>query len=132
VLFPDRFTRQSTRPVLFVPNLHDAAGTDSPFPTVSPLRGWNRVVEEIVSSDFVIASSLHGLIVAEAYGIPARYIRLSETESLFKYEDYALGSGRPGFDYATSFDEAVEMGGMAPISFDTQALLSAFPYDLWR
>jgi pyruvyltransferase len=80
----------------------------------------------------VLASSLHALIVAEAYGIPARYVRLSDHESIFKYNDYYLGTGRQQDKIATSVDEAVEMGGFAPPQFDASKLLKAFPFDLWQ
>ena len=132
-LFPDRFKRHSARPVLFVPNLHDL--TLAPtlgLPFVSPLRGWNAVVEQIVGADLVLASSLHGVVIAEAFGIPARHVRLTETEPPFKYDDYARGTGRSGIDSANSVAEALEMGGAPPISFDPQALLATFPHDLWE
>lgn len=38
-------------------------------------------------------------------------LRLTDNEPLFKYEDYYLGSGREHFEYATSVEEALEMGG---------------------
>ena len=75
---------------------------------------------------------MHGLVIAEAFGIPARYIRHSDFEHLFKYEDYVLGTGRSELAYATSFDEALEMGGMPPARFDSDRIMAAFPYDLWR
>jgi len=33
---------------------------------------WNLVIERILNSKFVIASSMHGIIVAESFGIPGR------------------------------------------------------------
>lgn len=102
------------------------------MPFVSPLRGWNAVVEQIVGADLVLASSLHGVVIAEAFGIPARHVRLTETEPPFKYDDYARGTGRSGIDSANSVAEALEMGGAPPISFDPQALLATFPHDLWE
>ncbi|MFT3817060.1 MAG: polysaccharide pyruvyl transferase family protein [Rubrivivax sp.] len=130
-LFADRFAPRPRRRAAFVPNLHDLEGLQSPVPVISPLWGWNRVVSEILGCELVLASSLHGLIVAESFGIPARYVRLSETENRFKYDDYAQGTGRPDLQPARSIAEGLAMGGLAPIVFDPQALLSAFPWDLW-
>lgn len=131
-LFPGRFQHRPQRAVAFVPNLHDLDTVDSPVPVISPLWGWNRVVHEILSCEMVVASSLHGLIVAESFGVPARYVRLSETENLFKYEDYAQGTGRATLQPARSITEGIAMGGLAPIAFDPEALIAAFPWDLWQ
>ena len=72
-------------------------------------------------------------MIAEAFGIPARYIRFSETENLFKYKDYYLGSGRAeeDFEFATTIDQGLEMGGAKPIRFNPEPLIKAFPKDLW-
>ena len=45
------------------------------------------MIEAILDSKFVILGSLHGLIIAEAYGIPARALRedISMMISLFGY-----------------------------------------------
>lgn len=55
-------------------------------PTTSPLR----MVHEISNSSLVIASSLHGLIVAHAVGTPAVHLLdgVQEQESDWKYRDY--------------------------------------------
>jgi pyruvyltransferase len=132
-LFKDRFRATSTTDYVVVPNLHDLALCLDQPNLVSPLWGWNRVVEQILSAKLVLASSLHGLIIAEAYGIPARYLRLSETENLFKYKDYYLGSGRTAADFvfATSVEEGLAMGGAPAIQYDPKPLLQAFPFSLW-
>ena len=98
---------------------------------VYPIDPWDEVVEKILDSKFVISSSLHGVILAEAYGIPARYLRTSENESLFKYEDYYEGTGRPNFQFAKSVDEALLMGGEPPIICDLAKLYEAFPFECW-
>lgn len=117
----------------FVPNLHDLgletdlAGAE----LINPFLSWNRCIEAIIGARLIVASSLHGLIIAEAFGIPARYVRLSEGENLFKYRDYYAGSGRDEFTFATSVAEAIEMGGERPPVYDVDRLLAAFPIDLW-
>ncbi|NMG67397.1 polysaccharide pyruvyl transferase family protein [Azoarcus indigens] len=131
-LFRERFECTGELPHVFVPNLHDLALVAGQSHVVSPLLGWNKVIAEILRARLVLASSLHGLIIAEAFGIPARYVRLSETENLFKYQDYYYGTGRENFEYAASIAEAIEMGGMPAFTFDPQPLLAAFPWDLWK
>ena len=131
-LLPQWRDRKRTRRYVFVPNMHDLPITQGWGEAVSPFSPWNVCFDRIAESELVIASSLHALVVAEAYGIPARYVRLSETEGLFKYEDYVLGTGRPDLEFARTIDEALEMGGMPPPKFDADKLLAAFPFDLWR
>ena len=99
---------------------------------VYPTEPWQVVVEKILDSKFVISSSLHGVIIAEAYGIPARLLRISENESLFKYQDYYLGTGRPHFQIAYSIEQALEMGGESPFHCDLNKLLDAFPIEFWE
>jgi pyruvyltransferase len=98
---------------------------------VYPTEPWNEVIEKILNSAFVVSSSLHGLVVAEAFGIPARWLRITENEAIFKYVDYYLGSGRPEFAFARSVEEALEMGGEKPFECDLEKLYRAFPFELW-
>ncbi|WP_227006318.1 polysaccharide pyruvyl transferase family protein [Rufibacter latericius] len=133
-LFPGRFRKTGQKRYVVVPNLHDlktvrSLGLEN---VISPVWGWNKCVEEILKAEFVIASSLHGLIIAEAFGIPACYIRFTETENLFKYNDYLMGTGRGEVEFATSVAQALEMGGMPAPQFDATKLLAAFPIDLWE
>ncbi len=98
---------------------------------VYPTEPWDQVIEKILNSKFVISSALHGVIVAEAFGIPARLLRISENESIFKYRDYYLGTNRSLFYPATSIEEALILGGEPPIQCDLVALYEAFPFDHW-
>lgn len=134
-----RFKSTFEKKAVFVPNLNDVKNvdvrknySDLGVATISPMQGWNIVVRDILKYSFVMASSLHGLIIAEAFGIPARYVRLSEHENMFKYQDYYEGTGRNLDDFARSVPEALEMGGMQPLHFAPSLLMAAFPYDLWE
>lgn len=98
---------------------------------VYPTEPWDTVIEKILASKFVIASSLHGIIVAEAFGIPARVLRITTHEPLFKYEDYYLGTNRPDFQVAFSLEEALNMGGERPMQCDLKKLYGAFPFEFW-
>lgn len=48
------------------------------------------VIDQICACDEIISSSLHGLICAEAYGVPSQWIKLSERPvgDGFKYHDF--------------------------------------------
>lgn len=53
-----------------------------------------KVVDDIVSCEYILSTSLHGLIVPHAYGIPAIWIKKGYiyTDG-FKFEDYFLSVG---------------------------------------
>jgi pyruvyltransferase len=83
----------------------------------------------MTQSRLVISGSLHGLIVAESYGIPARLLKMTWQEPLLKYIDYYESTGRPHFRYATSVLQALQLGGEDAPIIDCQRLLDAFPWD---
>ena len=130
-LFPTRFKATQELDHLVVGHLLDI----DQFPTsgnfLSPLTSWSKCVDTICKAKFVVSSSLHGIIVAEAFGIGACYLRLSEREPMLKYHDYYLGTGRESFNIATSVEQAMEMGPTAKPVLDTAKILNAFPIDLW-
>lgn len=92
---------------------------------------WDKVVAKILDSRLVISSSLHGVIVAEAFGIPARLLRVSEKEPMIKFCDYYLGTNRPNFQYAQSIEEAIFLQGEPPFQCDLEKLYDAFPFEFW-
>lgn len=57
---------------------------------------WKTVIDEVLSCEKIIASSLHGIIAAEAYGIPAMWEEYSAKiiGGDYKFQDYFLGTGR--------------------------------------
>lgn len=122
------------RDVLVVPNLHDYErfrvlyGDD--HDVLNPLTQLDQCIARIRAARFVTGSSLHGICIAESFGVPAR-LMASSTEPAFKYEDYFLGSGREVPRVAHSVDDALSYGGAPPPQFDEQRLLAAFPHDLW-
>jgi len=132
--FPE-FTRKEnpSRDYIVIPHYRE----EKLFPksedshVVYPTDYWEDVIEQILDSKFVISSALHGIVIAEAYGIPARLLRVTEREPFFKYADYYHGTNRPDFQFATSIEEALQMGGESPFDCDLKKLYEAFPFDLW-
>lgn len=117
------------RRVTVIPNLNDVAAYRG-VEYLDPRSPLEEVLRTIAQSELVVGSSLHGVIVAESLGVPARLVK-SSAEPSFKYDDYFLGTGRDGVTVASSVEEAVRMGGADRISYDPNPLLNAFPRDLW-
>lgn len=57
---------------------------------------WKQFVIEILKCKKIISSSLHGIVIAEAYGIPAEWAVYSDKVigGGFKFKDYLTGTGR--------------------------------------
>ena len=67
----------------------------------------------------MISSALSGIMVAEAFGIPARLIiapRENSTETIFKYADYYYGINRFKYRFATSIEEAFTRMGFRKVT----------------
>lgn len=134
--FPaDALGPRQRRPYVVVPHFNEppakykAYAEHLVFPNVKTIT----FVRKLLGAELVISSSLHGLVLAEAYGIPAVYLDWGNGDDRLKYDDYYLGTGRPQWHLGRSVEECLALGGNA--SFDLAAaqerLLDSFPYDLW-
>ncbi len=75
-----------------------AAGSAMKSIAVRGYEDWRRGIDEITSCDLIVSSSLHGLIVAEAYGIPAVWVEFGPSIPGwdFKFRDFYASIGKPG------------------------------------
>ncbi|WP_277454057.1 polysaccharide pyruvyl transferase family protein [Janibacter sp. DB-40] len=67
------------------------ATTDDALHVVDVGQGLERVVDDIASADRCISTSLHGIIVAQAYGVPWVWLRLDDDQlggDQFKFNDF--------------------------------------------
>lgn len=62
---------------------------------------WREIVRQIKSCKKIVTSSLHGIVLAEAYGVPVEWVKYSDKilGGQFKFQDYFLGTGRPKQTY---------------------------------
>ena len=93
---------------------------------------YTKIIDFITQAELIITPSLHGIIVAEAYGVNA--ILLNEGRlKMFKYDDYYLSTKRSTI-FATSVEEALRMKPLPLPNLTTmqQDLLRKFPYDIWK
>lgn len=131
-----RVPAHGRKPFVILPNLNDLGRflerTECAPHVVSPLSSVRRCMSRILSSELVVSSSLHGLIVAEAYGIRAQLLLPPDhAEPLFKYEDYYLSTGRTSFRVARDLREALSFGGEEIALPDLDRLEAAFPWDIF-
>jgi pyruvyltransferase len=120
------------RDYIVIPNYNDLPLFTHEKHIVSPLQPLSRVLKAIVNSRLVVSSSLHGVVLAEAYGIPAvLLLPAGHGESIFKYKDYYLGTGRNQFPVAKTIAEARSIKPAPPPIFRSQALIDAFPIDFF-
>lgn len=98
---------------------------------------WTDIIDEIVNSSFVISESLHGLIVAETYGVPNVWVEFKEHPSYwnFKFEDYYESINKyenklefNNFETMDIIMEKISNWEKARIAYDE--LLSYFPFEI--
>jgi pyruvyltransferase len=106
---------------------------DLPVDVVNPFCRPIRIAEKIARSERVISSSLHGLIFADALGIPAIPLRLDgNKEPPFKYEDYFEGTGRPVPGFSSNIVHALDRDPRAfrYSEVDLNRFVASFPFSL--
>lgn len=54
---------------------------------------WTDVIDEILSCEYIVSESLHGLIVAETYGIPNLWCNITLNKYNVKFHDYFQSIG---------------------------------------
>ena len=98
--------------------------------------GEERFIDQVLSVERVVSSSLHGLVAADAYGIPNARIKLSDgvIGGDFKFADYATGTGRKLWS-AVQVGEGFNIERLEKLqlndinNFDRDRLLEAAPWN---
>ena len=96
-----------------------------------------KIIDEIRASNLVISSALHGIIVAESYGIPTIWLKSSNLDD-FKYLDWYGSTLREEKDIAfmdninLSVPSKVAQPPIDIIKKMQSDLIKSFPFDLWK
>lgn len=101
LLYPGSSSR--TDEALLVPHFNDYSyfathkSASLGLRVLNPGADWREIVDAITAARLVISSSLHGIIVAEAYGVPAIWFRPNQAEGFLKFQDYYGSTQRAPF-----------------------------------
>lgn len=98
---------------------------------------WHSVIDEMCQCEAIFSSSLHGLILSDAYKIPNVWISVTDKMGgVFKYYDYFDSVERRNkkctiLTIDTEMSELLEqLNSWYPIQFDPQPLINACPVPL--
>lgn len=94
---------------------------------------YKDFVHKLLSCEKIISSSLHGIILAESYGIPA--VLLKPKVDFLKYDDWYYSTNRYNYLVAKTIEEGMSMEpSVLPTNLDElrKGLEKVFPYDLYE
>lgn len=95
-----------------------------------------EVIRQAVACESIVSTSLHGLILADSYGIPTAWLRVDGGKRLrgngFKFKDYFASTERPldsGVDMLGDDTQLPEISFLPPPVLDLDALVRACPFN---
>lgn len=113
----------SGSPPAIIPHWSNIEGTVEKYPhmkIISPMLPLQDFVDEVYSSPYVFSESLHGLIIADAFGTKNAWVDLGgDTGDGFKYADYYS---------TTSFPDTEKIVELNP----TACIVHKYKYDLFN
>lgn len=94
------------------------------------------VVDQICSCERIVSSSLHGIIIADAYGVNSKWMKLSDEVigGNFKFRDYFLSVGRKESEpleigHNTKLSDVISSFSDYKIEIDLDKLLDVCPFN---
>lgn len=101
-------------------------------------KSWKNIIDEINQCDFIISSSLHGIIISDAYHIPNLWVEFSNNVvgNGFKFLDY-YSSVRIKIPQVIKITETTTIEELlaykkqwTPINIDLKKLLLSCPFNI--
>lgn len=95
---------------------------------------YKAFIDELTASECVISASLHGIILAESYGVPAVLLMNGMESEILKYYDWYWSTGRRNILIAASVEDAMKAHPMElpDLSQMRENIMEAFPIDVWK
>ena len=131
----------------FVPHAHDHSTAvrflEKSILIIPVFQRWRAVLETLASKcDYVASTSLHGIVEADALGIPTLWFQwfnssVSHTEGVFKYHDYFSTVGK-SLSPVSNIGQVLNKSAYAkPLYKSTlnkavNAIKGSFPYHLFQ
>lgn len=104
--------------------------------TINILGDPKETIKRMLQYDKIVTSSMHGVILADAYGIPVVWTKLidpiyrEQKGDEFKFVDYFSITGRK--HESVTWEDGIEIGNeLEKSNFDTKPLIEAFR-KMWK
>ena len=101
---------------------------------VENVKPWHKFIDDIASCDFIISSSLHGIIISDAYKVPNIWVEFSGGETKrFAFYDYLASVGKSDiepilFSQLSDIDELFRVSLWKEPVIDIKKLLDVCPF----
>ena len=110
-----------------IPHLRDLSQVLHDFPNSKVIhlgRKIEKIIDEINSCEYILSTSLHGIIVAHAYGVPALWVKRGYifTDGL-KFNDYFASVEIPLYDGSKYSLENLECKSFHELSSEIRSLM---------
>ena len=98
------------------------------------INPWTKVIDQINQCEHIISSSLHGIILADAYQVPNRWVEFEGGEQkAFAFHDYLQSVGHDVespilVDSKTKIENLINYCKWEPLNIDLDQLMSVCPF----
>lgn len=96
---------------------------------------WHQFIDDICSCEYIASSSLHGVIISDAYNVPNKWVEFDGGErKRFAFQDYLASVGKKNenpysFISRTSKEDLImACKSWKPINIDIEKLLAVCPF----
>jgi pyruvyltransferase len=102
---------------------------DDKFHLISPIGELKDIINQLCSCKYIISSSLHGLICADAYNIPNLWLdEIKLPEGDFKFKDYFMSQNRNYVKIKNYSEFDIKLLYTGGNKIDLEKLINSFPF----